>query len=375
MKALVLSGGGARGAYQVGVLKAVAEMAIELQIESPFQIFTGVSAGAINAACMAWGADQFSKQALFLESLWSDLSAEQVFRTDIATMGKTGFKWVSDLSFGGFAGATPGRSLLDTTPLRSLIEDNMNYPRLDELISNGKLAALALTALDYPTSNTVTFVHGREDLPHWTRNRRYSEKAKITTDHVMASSAIPLIFPPVQVGGSFFGDGCVRSLAPLSPAIHLGASHVFVIGVRKMGWTSDEARARRGLTSPSVARIMNVIMNSVLLDGIEVDVERLLKINHFLSKVPEQSLENLNFRPVTVEWVYPTEDIGYHAHLMSSRLPRVIRYLLKGLGPLEDAAEIISYLLFDPEFCKKLIAFGYTDGLAKKEEIKKFLLS
>lgn len=373
MKALVLSGGGARGAYQVGVLKAIAEISDELKIDAPFQVLTGVSAGAINAACLSWGADQFSKQVRFLESLWSQLSADQVFHTDVMSMGKIGFKWMGELSLGAFTGTSPGRSLLNTAPLRNLIEKNMDFERLDHMIESGKLSALALTALDYRNSNTVTFVQGHPDLPDWQRNRRISEKTKIRTEHVMASSAIPMLFPPVKVGDNYYGDGCVRSIAPLSPAIHLGASHVFVVGVRKMGWTSDEARSKRSDSPPSVARVLNMIMNSVLMDGIEVDVERLMKINQFLDKVPVDARENLNFRPVNAAWVYPSEDLGHHAHLMASRLPRLIRYLLKGLGPLEDAAELISYLLFDPGFCRKLIDFGYVDGMNKAAEIRAFL--
>lgn len=372
MKALVLSGGGARGAYQVGVLKAVAEICDEMKIEAPFQILTGISAGAINAACLSWGVDRFSKQVHILEGLWSQLSADQVFHTDIMSMGKIGFKWMGELSLGALTGAG-AKSLLNTAPLRDLIDRNMDWERVDALVDSGKLHALALSAMDYRNSHTTTFVHGGEGIADWQRNRRFSVKTKIRSEHVMASSAIPMLFPPIQVGDAYFGDGCVRSHAPLSPAIHIGATDIFVIGVRKLGWTVDEARGRRDLNPPSVARVVNMVMNSVLLDGIEVDVERLLKINQFLEKVPADAVENLNFRPMGVSWVYPTEDIGYHAHQMSSRLPRIIRYLLKGLGPLEDAAELISYLLFDPEFCRKLIDFGYADGLAKAEDIRAFL--
>ncbi|MBX3019363.1 MAG: patatin-like phospholipase family protein [Bdellovibrionaceae bacterium] len=372
MKALVLSGGGARGAYQVGVLKAVAEISEELKIEAPFQIITGISAGAINAACLSWGVDRFPKQVRFLESLWSQLTPEQVFHTDIMSMGKIGFKWMGELSLGALTGAS-GKSLLDTAPLRALIDRNMDWDRVDALVESGHLRALALSAMDYRNSHTVTFVQGGEGLPDWQRNRRYSLKTQIRSEHVMASSAIPLLFPPIKVADAYYGDGCVRSHAPLSPAIHLGASSVFVIGVRKMGWTADSARGQREDKVPSVARVVNMVMNSVLLDGIEVDVERLLKINQFLEKVPTDAIENLNFRPMDVSWVYPTEDIGHHAHHMSSRLPRIIRYLLKGLGPLEDASELISYLLFDPDFCKKLIEFGYADGLAKADDIRRFL--
>ncbi len=373
MRALILSGGGARGAYQVGVLKALGEICRDLKLKTPFKIFTGVSAGAINASFMAAGADRFYEQTQDLEKLWSGLSMDRVFRTDAMSLSRIGLKWMSELSMGAITGTTATRSLLDTSPLRGLIESTLDQERIGQMLREGHLHALAITALDYRTSTAVTFVQGDPILTDWHRSRRKSVKSEISAEHIMASSAIPLLFPPVEVEGSYFGDGCVRNLTPLSPAIHLGANKLFTIGVRRISFTADDNRAMKSQGQPSVARVANVILNAVLLDGIETDIERLNRVNDFLKRVPKEHLHNMNFAPIETVWVHPLGDIGELASTMSSRLPRMIRFLLKGLGPLEDASEIISYLLFDSDFCKRLIHMGYEDGLQQAEGIRKFL--
>lgn len=375
MKALVLSGGGARGAYQVGVLTAVAELANQHKIKSPFKIYTGISAGAINAGYLASGAEDFSLCVQKLTKMWSEISSDQVFKTDAISLGKIGLQWMGELSFGALKGTTPTRSLLDTSPLLDLIKHNLEFSKIQANIESNALHALAITALDYRTSNAITFVQGEESIKNWERSRRKSEKCKIDPEHILASSAIPLLFPPIQVDERWFGDGCVRNQTPCSPALHLGAEQLFVIGVRKLSDTADDLRALQLKSSPSVARVINVLLNSILLDGIEVDIERMKRVNDFLDRVPDSIHENLNFKKINYVWIHPTEDIGNIASRMSSKLPRVIRYLLKGLGPLEDASEIISYLLFEPEFCSKLIEIGYQDGMADKMNIEKFLLS
>lgn len=373
MRALILSGGGARGAYQVGVLKALGEISHELKVRNPFKIFTGVSAGAINASFLAAGADNFYEQTVELEKLWSELTVERVFRTDAMSLSRIGFKWMSELSMGALMGTPANRALLDTSPLRGLIKDTLDQERIKAMLQEGHLHALAITALDYRSSMAVTFVQGHELLEDWHRSRRRSMKATITSDHIMASAAIPLLFPPIQAEGSYYGDGCVRNLTPLSPAIHLGGTQLFTIGVRRMTHTADDERAMKSSGEPSVARVANAILNAVLLDGIETDMERLQRVNEFLKKVPKEHLPNMNFALLETVWVHPLGDIGALANRMSSRLPRMIRFLLKGLGPLEDASEIISYLLFDSEFCKRLIHMGYEDGLGHAEAIRNFL--
>jgi len=373
MKALVLSGGGARGAYQVGVLKAVGDLTRENQLENPFQILCGVSAGAINAAFLASQSHDFSRGTQKLVDLWASLSSDQIFRTDAYSMGKIGLKWMGELSFGGFGTSTEGRALLDTEPLLHLIRNNLDLPKISENLKSQKLKALAITALDYQTSETITFVQSHEEIKHWKKIRRSSESSIIEAEHVLASSSIPILFPPTQVGYRHFGDGCVRNTSPLGPALYLGAQELLVIGVRIQNEISPPPNTSP-TKSPSVSRVVNLLLNSVLLDGIETDVERLYRINEFLRRVPPQHQTNLNFRPVNALFISPSEDIGKIAAEMSSRLPRIIRYLLKGLGPLNEASEIISYLLFEKEFTYRLIEMGYKDGMEKKKEILRFLL-
>lgn len=374
MKALILSGGGARGAYQAGVINAIGDIASKYQINEPFQIYTGISAGAINASFMAAGCHEFSLTSHKLSELWSKLSSDQVFKTDAVSLGKIGLQWVGGLSFGGIGSpSSQAKSLLDTAPLHDLIRNNMDFGRIQKNIDSGHLKALALTALDYRSSEAITFVQGDEKCPSWKRSRRHSEATSIKSEHIMASSAIPILFPPVQIGDRYFGDGCVRNFVPLSPALHLQAEQVLVIGVRQNNPKKYEERIVEHSQTPSLARMINVLLNSVLLDGVDVDIERLERINEFIKKVPPDHRTGANFKTVESLFIYPTQDIGQVAVEMSSRLPRVIRYLLKGLGPLEEASETISYLLFEPPFLQRLIEMGYKDGMARKHEILKFL--
>jgi len=374
MKALVLSGGGARGAYQVGVIQAIAEIAKENHLKNPFEFFCGVSAGSINSAYMASTCDRFFEGAESLVQLWGGLTSEQVFRTDVLSLGRIGFKWIEELSLGAIAGSTPGRSLLDTSPLYQLLSSNLNYSKIQENLSNQHFKGLAITALDYRTSETITFVQGDPELSSWEKPRKRSERAFIQPEHIMASSAIPILFPPTPVGNRHFGDGCIRNMSPLSPAIHLGADQLLVVGVRRETEIFPVPQNLTNPPPPSVAKVTNVLLNSVLLDGIEVDLDRLSRINEFLRRVPAEHQSNLNFKPLQSLFISPSGDIGKMASQLGSRLPRVIRYLLKGLGPLEDASEIISYLLFEKEFMNQLIDLGFGDGMAKKKEITRFLL-
>ena len=374
-RGLVLSGGGARGAYQAGVLRALAEIALKAKVKNPFDIISGVSAGSINAAFMASGAEDFLNAARKLCDLWANIQSDQVFKTDAISLGKIGLSWVGELSLGGLSsGGGSVRALLDTQPLAELIQSEMDFGKIQKNIESGHLRAVAITAMEYQTSETVTFVQGEENLPAWSRARRHSERTQIQVEHIMASSAIPILFTPAKVENRYFGDGCVRNQMPLSPALHLGSQGLFAVGVRQWNKEADDLATTADQKPPSVARVANVLLNSVLLDGVETDLERLHKINAFLRMVPPEHHKNLNFRAVPYVSVHPSEDIGQIAAAMSSRLPRVVRYLLKGLGPLEEAAEIISYLLFDSKFCKTLIELGSADAYAIEDKITNFLL-
>lgn len=367
--AVVLSGGGARGAYQVGVLKGLAEILEKHRLPADIRIYSGVSAGAINAAFLAAHADDFAGGTAKLATLWSRLAPENVFASDALHMGKIAMTWATELGFGALTGATPGRALLDTSPLRKLLNENLDVARIGENVASGHLDALALTAVDYSTSTSITFVHGDDALPSWVKSRRRSEKAAIGVDHVMASSAIPLLFPSAPVGDRWFGDGCVRNSHPCAPSLYLGADRLLVVGVRRRTITADEVRALRMTEAPSVARVINMLLNAVLLDGVELDIERMERVNEFVRRVPPEHRESLNLKEVEYCMISPSADIGDLASKKANRLPRIIRYLLKGLGRIEDAAEIVSYLLFDPQFCQQLIEIGREDAWADHEKL------
>ncbi len=276
---LVLSGGGARGAYQAGVVKGLNEIFQELGLRKTPGIITGVSAGAINTAHLGqwslsanWGVDQ-------LCDLWGQLTADKVFATDAITLGKIGFKWVSELSLGGMVGGHSGRALLDTAPLRSLLDKEVNFQELHKKSAQGGFKALAVTAVDYYTSTAITFVEGQGALPEWEKDRVKSERAQIRADHIMASSAIPLLFPPIQVDNSYFGDGCVRNSHPCRPALYLGAKRLIVVGVRKH---SPSEVAPPSAKAPSVGKVLNLLMNAILLDAVEIDIERMERLNKMI---------------------------------------------------------------------------------------------
>jgi NTE family protein len=270
-------------------------------------------------------------------------------------------------------GFSPGPALLDTAPLRELLQNNLDFPKIQSHIQSGALTALAVTAVDYHSSMAATFVQGNENLPSWVSSRRYSERTEIHSDHIMASAAIPLLFPPVEILGRHYGDGCLRNLAPLSPSIHLGAEKILVIGVRRDTEILEAQNKVSRPESPSLAKVINTLLNAVLLDGIEIDVDRLKKINQFMSQVPDKIQDRVNFRKVDFVWIRPSVDIGQLAFEHADKLPRFIRYLMRGLGPSEDSKEMISYLLFDPVFCRKLIELGYVDAMNQKEDIERLL--
>ncbi|MFZ4405220.1 MAG: patatin-like phospholipase family protein [Pseudobdellovibrionaceae bacterium] len=374
--ALVLSGGGARGAYQVGVLSAIAEIAQQLKIKNPFCIYSGVSAGAINASFLATGADDFYNTTKRLVDLWSGLTSEQIFHSDAINLGRLGVKWIEQLSRGGLQqNLSPSRALMDTAPLRQLLEKKLNYELIEDHIRNGHMKALAITALDYQTSTAITFIQGEEGHKEWRKSRRHSEKAKIKTEHVMASAAIPILFPPVAVDTRFFGDGCIRNQSPCAASIYLGAKKLMVIGVRRQHELSYEARLQQAMQSPSLLRVLNTLLNAVMLDSIELDLERLKRVNDFIDQVPDEHQAKLTYQKVDFEWISPSVDIGEIASGKSNQIPRLIRYVLRGLGPIEEAAEIVSYVLFEPSFCTQLIEIGFEDGIKHTAVIEKLLTS
>jgi NTE family protein len=370
--AIVMSGGGARGAYQAGVLVGLAEIGlIDESGPLPFRVLVGSSAGAINAAGLAAHASRPGEGIAALARAWSEVEAPQVFRTDLRSLGGIGVRWARDLSLGGLTGNVSPKALLDTEPLRQTVESWIPFEEISRNIDAGALGALVLTATDLYTSTGVVFVEGAADQPLWRQARRRIERTKIGPEHVMASSAIPLLFPPVQVGDRWFGDGSIRNTAPLSPAIHLGAERILAIGVREARPDVEARRVSGTPPAPSIADIAGVLLDAVMLDAIEVDVEHSDRVNESVVRCAH-ALPGNPFRWVDVLAIHPSEDIGAIAASLGGHVPRIVRYLMRGLGSDEAVTELTSYLLFDPEFCKRLVELGRKDVKANAAEIERF---
>ncbi|MCM2281961.1 MAG: patatin-like phospholipase family protein [Bdellovibrionaceae bacterium] len=367
---LVLSGGGARGAYQAGVLLALAEIRAKYPECRQIRVITGVSAGAINAAFMAANCDSELKAARQMAKMWRSLTSDDVFRTDAFSLGRIGFKWLLDTTFGSLKKHKQAKSLLDTAPLRDLLEKYIRFERIPELLNSGHLDAFSVTALNYSTSHSIAFVQSKQEFQPWDRSRRRSEAASIGADHVMASAALPLFFPPVPVEDGFFGDGSLRNTAPLSPAIHLGAGKIIVVSVRR---PEDKAKFVTQAGEPTIARVLGVMLNALLMDATEFDMERLTRINATLGHVPTQVRSDLHLRKIEALWLRPSEDIGFLASGQFDKLPTIIHYLMGGLGNSNESSELTSYLLFDPEYCGKLVDLGHKDGWAQVDAIREFL--
>lgn len=366
---LVLSGGGARGAYQAGVLLGIAEIAAEMGLSHPFKIVTGVSAGAVNAASLVSSQADFADVAMKLTQDWSTITASEVFKTDALSAGRLGLKFALDTAIGVFNQKKLARSLLDTSPLRRYLEKNIPFSEIPNTLKSGKVRSLALTAMNYSNSHSMTFVQSHEPSEMWDRSRRRSVQATIGVEHVMGSGAIPMFFPPVAIGDDHFGDGCLRNTAPLSPAIHLGADRLLVIGVRRPDHLAPPVQ---GHVEPSLARVVGVVLNALLMDAIEFDMERLARINTTVDLIPQTTRTKMHLRKIEYLWIRPSQDIGKIAGSLFNKLPSVIRYLVGGLGSQKEASELTSYLLFDPEFCGELAKLGREDAFQNREAIEKF---
>lgn len=365
--ALVLSGGGARGAYQAGVLQGMVEIGVIGVEGSPFEVIVGSSAGSINAGMLAAHADTLKTGVERLLEVWGTIEASDVFRTDIASLGRIGVRWAWDLSFGGALRRVQPKALLDTAPLRVLLE-RIPLSRIEGLVKSRALHAVAVAATDLYTSNGYLFVQGHAGIRPWKRSRWRIERTTLTIDHLMASSAIPVFFPSVEIDRRHFGDGCIRNTSPLSPAINLGADRIVAIGVQGAGAVE---KPRRRLPPPTIAQIAGVLLDAVMLDAIESDVEHSGRVNRSVMSCPTGDPRN-PFRLVEVLWLRPSVDVGALAAELAAHVPPALRYLMRGLGTDEAITELLSYLLFDPAFTTRLIEAGRRDVLAAKAEILRF---
>ncbi len=373
---LVLTGGGARAAYQVGAIRALAEIVGPGPL--PFDVLTGISAGAINAIALATGSDDFQKVAGRLASTWAELTPDRIYRTGALRLARIGSRWLRDLSSGGLVGKTGINYLLDPSPLRALVQKALPLGRMRRHIRAGRLRGVAVSATNYHTGNGVTFVEGASDVRPWTRSTRVGIRARITSAHVMASAAIPVFFPPVAIQGTFFGDGCVRMAYPMSPAIHLGAERIVAVSQRYLR-PPDETAAREarggGDAILPMSEIAGVLLNAVFLDSLDSDLERLQRINRTLELVPRSRLENseLDVRPIPALVLRPSQDLGKLAADEYHRFPAMLRYLLKGIGATGHAGEdLLSYLAFEPIYVRRVMDLGYADTMARRDEIAEF---
>ncbi len=364
---LVLTGGGARGAYQAGVIKGVAEIAHELGIKQPFKVVTGISAGAINAGYLATYGRDMLQASQGLVRIWEQITSDHVFKVGPFSLMGIAFRGLFQLLTGGLLSEKKTRAVLDTSPLRRLIESNMSVLEIQRNIEGAVFDGLAITAVNYSTGYCTTFYQSNQLVHPWQRIRRSAERTQICPDHVMASTAIPLLFPPQKVGDVYYGDGSLRNHTPLSPAIKLGAERLLVIGVRH----EDEGEPDDDPTAPSPGRIFSVLLNSILLDAIDIDCERLDRTNETVDKMKPWAGTDL--RAVKALVMRPSQDIGEIAAEEAGAMPRLMSYLLRGLGSKEENEGLISYLLFEPPFTRRLIELGYQDTMDRKGEIVAFL--
>ena len=369
----MLPGGGARGAFQVGGLKALAEL-MPKGASSPFSVLSGTSAGAINTVVLAGKARRFRFAVAELERVWGNFRCHQVFRTDNLTMLKSSLHWLSSIILGGFLVGTP-KSLLDNAPLRALLSRNVRFPRIQSAIDDGYLDAIAVTAAGYATARSTSFFQAASSQSDWARTRRIGVRGDLNLDHLMASIAVPMIFPPVQINGEYFGDGAMRQATPLSPAIHLGADRILVIGVRDETADKPPSPDRRQ-SFPSFAQIAGYMLDTLFMDGLYSDLERMTRINQLIDSVkPEHRNGSLSsLRAIDTMLIVPSEDLRVIAHKHRKKLPFAIRTLMRGIsGRRASENRLLSFLLFEEAYTRELIDLGYHDAMKVKDPLLDFV--
>ncbi|MBI3480325.1 MAG: patatin-like phospholipase family protein [Nitrosomonadales bacterium] len=371
--ALLLTGGGARAAYQVGVLKAIVEF-LPRHAHNPFPIICGTSAGALNAAALAANAQNFRKGVQFLANTWKGFHVHHIYRTDVIGVFNNTMLWLAGLLFSAIGINKLNRvSLLDNSPLVDLLENMVPYEKIQENIDAGLLHALSITASGYGSGQSVTFFQGVKNLQPWRRTGRVGIPEQIEIKHLLASAALPFVFPAVHVHREYFGDGSMRQTAPISPALHLGATRVLIIGVTANGYDDHVTRSEIS-DYPSLARIAGHALNSIFLDSIEVDLERVKKINELVAVMPDDMRERTNLRHVDVLVISPSQRIEKIAERFISEMPWTIRLLLRLIGAKRHSGgTLISYLLSERKFIRALINLGYQDALKRRDEIMAFL--
>lgn len=384
---LLLTGGGARAAYQVGVLEAIADLRKAAGAPTHtnlFPVITGTSAGAINAAALACGADNFEVAVRRIVDVWKNFEAHQVYKADSLSMLRSGATWMTLLSLGWLVAKwrrLKPRSLLDNSPLEELLTSLVPLDRLPELIRQGHVQALAVTASSYSSGDHITFFEGDKRLQTWLRSQRRAVRSRITHAHLLASSAIPFVFPAaaLDIEGQieYFGDGSMRQSAPVAAAIHLGATKVMVVGAGRMHEPKDEADVKPKNAYPSLAHIAGHALSSIFLDSLAVDVERVRRINQTISLVPPEARSASALRPVELLVISPSQRVDAIAARHVGDLPHAVRAMLGGVGVSGDRSDVkgaalASYLLFESGYTRELMALGYADTQRQQDEVCAF---
>lgn len=365
--ALVLTGGGSRSAYQIGVLRALAEICPRGR--NPFQVIVGTSAGAVAASVLAAEAVHWRRAVAGLEEVWSNFRSEQVFRVDPAHMLRSGAHWVLSLLSGGLL-LSPPKSLLDNTPLRELLSQRVDWSGVRKSIDRGHLRALALCATSYVTGQSVAFFDGRENIREWTRVQRVGRRVTLTLDHLMASVAMPLLFPPMRLGEEHFGDGAMRQLNPLSPAVHLGADRLLILGVRARR-AAGVAVSRLPIEPPTPGQIFGYMLDTLFTDQIYGDLEQLERINELVQAAPEHAH---GARIIDTLMLAPSVDPREVAARHIDGMPQSLRALLRVIGAKDiSGSQLASYLMFESGYTRELIELGYRDAMEARCALRAFV--
>lgn len=365
-RAFFLAGGGARGAYQAGVLRAISDIVKSTQL--PVQIVSSVSAGSINAAYLAMYANNFSFGTSKLIELWSNLTSEDIFRAGNVSLLRSVLRNLGSMLF--HWRHRGNQYLLDTEPLRKLLNEKIDFQKIHQHIEAGFLQSFEVSAMCYDSSETVSFVQSKQPGIAWHQNRQYCYPTTINCRHVLASSAMPLFFPAVSIEGHHYGDGGLRNTAPLNPSIKLGADNILIIGTRTILTKENVGFVdRRGL---SFAKILSNVLYAAFADNIDQDIELIDRINNNINRIPPTYQEQLTWRKIKVLYIHPSKNLALLAERQEHALPFFMRYLMNAFGTKEQSSELLSFLLFEKKFCQQLIELGYEDTIKQKENVQRF---
>ena len=376
---LVLVGGGARAAYQAGVLRGISDILSDFLKggHAPFRIYCGDSGGAINALCLAQNADSFERGTQTLWHYWKTISSDNVIRTDPSSLLKIGSGWLRDLTIGGVLGSSHAVHLLDTTPLQNYLRDRIDFGEIHRRVALGEIRGVSIAATNYATGTAISFFDADPEVQGWARTNRIGVRTILKLPHLMASSAIPIFFPPVEMNGSYYCDGAVRLRTPLSPAIHLGADRVLAIGLRHL--RSEQATMEMNQTARmsqiSLVDIAGVLLNASFLDNLDSDLERMARINQTISMMPSEvrSRHATQLRMIPLHAVRPSKDLGTMASEQFEHFPKMLKFMFKGIGASREKGwDLLSYLAFDSTYTRKLLDIGYRDAFEDRENLINF---